>query len=116
MAIQDENANRARDFDPTAASATMRKMAAQAARCSRSGLALEREFVVKAIAELRVAQVWLDYHRGDCETLERRPLVTEVDDEDRIGIEALVFILHYAAIELVRAHERLELRRTKGKR
>jgi hypothetical protein len=110
MAERDGMSNPEPDFDPVAASATMRTIAAFAKQCAGHGTQLDREFVRKAIGELRAAQTWLDLQLADLSISDRRPLVTEAEDVDRIGIDTLVYTLRYAAIAVLHAQRLLEHR------
>jgi hypothetical protein len=110
VAMAERVSNPEPDFDPVAASATMRTIAAFAKQCAENGTQLEREFVRKAIGELRAAQIWLDAQLTDLGISDRRPIVTGGEDGDRIGIHTLVYTLRYAAIALLQIQRLLELR------
>ncbi len=65
MADKDDRSNARENFDPVAASETMRAIAEFAEQCAKNGAELERVFVRKAIDELRAAQAWLDSRLAD---------------------------------------------------
>jgi hypothetical protein len=77
---------------------------------ARDGAQLDRDFMRNAIAELRAAQAWRDAQLADFDMADHRPLISKEGNEDRIGVEALIYTLRYAAIELLQVHKLLELR------
>ena len=104
------------DFDPVAVSESMRTIADFAEQCAKNGSELGRDFASKAIEELRHAQAWLDARLADFDVPAQKPLITADEKAEQVGVEALVYTLRYAAIELLQVHKLLELRAFRRKK
>jgi hypothetical protein len=110
MGDHDGDSNQGPSFDPVAAAATMRTLAEFAQQCVEHGAVVAPELVGKALAELHAAEAWLDARLADFGISDRRPLVTDDENGDHLAVDALVYTLRYAAIELLQVHKLLELR------
>jgi hypothetical protein len=91
--------------DPVTLSATLATIAAFAEQCTRNRTALGLGFLRNAIRELRKAQAWRDARLAELGEPTRLPLVTDGDDGERIGAEALIYTLRYAAAETLQVLE-----------
>ncbi len=111
MPTNTDSPNDATTFDPVEAATSIQGLADLAHRYVSTGLALPKDVAENGIRELYRAQVWLDARLAELSVHHHhRPLVAKDDDATTIVNHAFVYVLRYAARELVRVHKLLDAR------